>query len=184
MITLILGGSGSGKSAWAEQFVCDHFPGYKKIYLATMETFGAEAARRIERHRALRKGKDFETLECSRQIGELAGKLSRENTVILLECMSNLVANEMFVPDEIGACKMRTSEEVAESVMRDVACLEQAAAHMVIVSNNVFEDGVNYDASTKEYIRALGAVNLFLAKQAEKVVEVVVGIPVSWKGAL
>ena len=46
------------------------------------------------------------------------------------------------------------------------------------MTNNVFEDGVCYDQSTMNYIKAMGIVNRGLAAMAEHVVEVVAGIPV------
>ena len=52
---------------------------------------------------------------------------------------------------------------------------------LVIVTNNVFEDGVCYDESTMNYIKAMGIVNIGLAAMAERVVEVVAGIPVTVK---
>ena len=51
----------------------------------------------------------------------------------------------------------------------------------MIVTNNVFEDGINYDATTMEYIRAMGSINEKLALMADEVVEVVVGIPLTIK---
>ena len=52
----------------------------------------------------------------------------------------------------------------------------------MIVTNNVFEDGVIYDAGTMEYLKALGRINAALARLADRVAEVVVGIPVELKG--
>ena len=52
---------------------------------------------------------------------------------------------------------------------------------LVIVSNNVFEDGISYDAQTMSYIRVLGRVNQELARMADHVTEVIVGIPVKVK---
>ena len=49
------------------------------------------------------------------------------------------------------------------------------------MTNNVFEDGVSYDESTMNYIKAMGIVNRGLAAMAECVVEVVAGIPVAVK---
>ena len=47
-----------------------------------------------------------------------------------------------------------------------------------MVSNNVFEDGITYDETTTKYIRAMGKINQNLAALADRVVEVVEGIPV------
>ena len=51
MFSLIYGGSGSGKSAFAEQAVCTLAKDQKKYYLATMQIFDEEGQKKIERHR-------------------------------------------------------------------------------------------------------------------------------------
>ena len=60
--------------------------------------------------------------------------------------------------------------------------LKEETTHLVVVSNNVFEDGMVYDKATMEYIHAMGVINQQLALLADQVVEVVVGIPVIVKG--
>ena len=208
MITLITGGSGSGKSAYAEKYIC-HASKEKeckeKYYIATMQVFDDEGQRKIDRHRRLRAGKGFITIEQPRDIQDAVSKLQSENCLktgrsALLECMSNLVANEMFPPvdasdtKEAGGKKealdepenMRDYENtlisrVSKKVLKDVSILSENVAELVIVTNNVFEDGVCYDESTMNYIKAMGAVNRGLAAMAESVVEVVAGIPVEVK---
>lgn len=91
----------------------------------------------------------------------------------MLECMSNLTANEMFQGEEQVA-----EEIVTERILHGVAMLKGQVKHLVIVTNNVFEDGIVYEESTVKYIRAMGRINEKLAEQADRVVEVVVGIPV------
>lgn len=208
MITLITGGSGSGKSAYAEKYIChaSNEKGFKeKYYIATMQVFDEEGQRKIDRHRRLRAGKGFITIEQPRDIQDAVSKLQSENCLktgrlALLECMSNLVANEMFPPvdasdtKEAGGKKealdepdnMRDYENtlislVSKKVLKDVSILSENVAELVIVTNNVFEDGVCYDESTMNYIKAMGIVNRGLAAMAESVVEVVVGIPVEVK---
>lgn len=208
MITLITGGSGSGKSAYAEKYIChvSNEKGYKeKYYIATMQVFDDEGQRKIDRHRRLRAGKGFITIEQPRDIKDAVSKLQSENCLktgrsALLECMSNLVANEMFPPvdasdtNEAGVKKealdgpdnMRDYENtlisrVSKKVLKDVSILSENVAELVIVTNNVFEDGVCYDESTMNYIKAMGTVNRGLAAMAESVVEVVAGIPVAVK---
>ena len=57
MITLITGGSGSGKSAYAEECIGMLSEGCHKYYLATMQVFGEEGQAKVERHQKLRSGK-------------------------------------------------------------------------------------------------------------------------------
>jgi len=69
-----------------------------------------------------------------------------------------------------------------EKIVSEIQTLSQKLDNLVIVTNNVFEDGVIYDAGTMEYLRALGRINAALAHLADRVAEVVVGIPVELKG--
>lgn len=93
MFTLIIGGSASGKSSYAERLTVSLPGDGPRIYLATMEAFGAEAHARIARHRQMRRGRGFETLECTRN---LASAQVPPGSNVLLEDMGNLVANELF----------------------------------------------------------------------------------------
>lgn len=170
MITLIYGGSSSGKSAYAEDYVCQSNC-KTRYYLATMQANDAESLERIERHRSLRSGKDFVTLE---QPYDIANTIeTKEDSIILLECMSNLVANEMFRDG-----KVNSESATVNKIITDLKALASKVSQLVIVSNDVFEDGLEYDEYTKEYLRALGKINAEIAKIADKSVEVVVGIGV------
>lgn len=172
MMTLIIGGSGSGKSAYAEDYIISLSEEKKKYYIATMQVYDAECEKKIERHRMLRNGKGFSTIEQPVDIGKAIGKMEAGERIALLECISNLTANEMFA---VGVPE--TEEIVAEKIVKGIETLSKELTHLVIVSNNVFEDGKVYDRTTMAYIRAMGRVNEKLAEMADEVVEVVVGIP-------
>ena len=90
----------------------------------------------------------------------------------LLECMSNLTANEMFSGEQ-----PMDRQTVIEKILRGVDVLRKQMDPLVIVTNNVFEDGIVYDSATMEYIEALGRINERLAAEADEVVEVTAGIP-------
>ena len=111
MMVLVTGGSGSGKSAFAEDCVLSCGEN-KRIYIATMYPFDEESKKRVARHRKMRAGKGFETVECFVGLKNL--KVSHGSTV-LLECMSNLTANEIFREDGAGE---KTEEEILEGVGR------------------------------------------------------------------
>lgn len=177
MVSLVLGGSGSGKSAYAEQLVLE-MGEKKRYYLATMQIFDEEGAKKVKRHQFLRKEKGFLTIEQPKNIGKIDWnrKEKEENAVLLLECVSNLVANEMF--DENGSV---ASGNLKEKICTEILALREKVENLVIVSNNVFEDGCSYDETTTQYIELLGRINHVLAKNADHVVEVVCGIPVKIK---
>ena len=173
MMTLIIGGSGSGKSAYAEDYMVSISEDRKKYYIATMQIYDEEGKRKVERHRMLRGGKGFSTIEQPVDIGKAAEKMEAEDRTALLECVSNLTANEMFLEEIHG-----TEEAITEKIVGGIAVLNRELTHLVIVSNNVFEDGNVYDKTTMAYIRAMGRINQKLAEMADEVVEVVVGIPI------
>ncbi len=170
MTTLITGGSKCGKSRLAEKLLdnCEN-----KIYIATMRPFGEEAVAAIERHRKIRAGKSFMTIEKYTEIHEIN---LPENSAVLLECMANLCANEMFRNDEI--C------DPTEQIIRGIRHLQSGAEMLVIVTNNVGSDGIDYGEGTNRYIEIMGKVNALVSAISDNVVECVYGVSVILKGRL
>ncbi|MBD5476372.1 MAG: cobinamide kinase [Lachnospiraceae bacterium] len=192
MMVLVIGGSGSGKSAYAEKAADSFFKennvearsalrsdmtgSMKKYYLATMQILDEEGRKKVERHRRLRDGKGFVTIEQPTDICRALDRMETGERTVLLECISNLAANEMFSGEEAVAEK-----EVVDKIISEIEVLQRGTTHFVVVSNNVFEDGINYEEATMAYIRVMGAVNRELATMADRVVEVVAGIPIMIK---
>lgn len=176
MVCVVTGGSGSGKSEYAENLAMTL--GEKRVYIATMQVFGEEGQQRVTRHRNMRAGKRFVTVECPAGLERLVEEeycRILDKSVVLLECMSNLTANEMFT---VGGC----AETVKHRILEGVKIVQQRCTHLVIVTNEVFSDGTEYDPETMEYIRCLGMVNAALTGMADQMIEVVCGIPVKIKG--
>lgn len=171
MTALITGGSGSGKSELAERLAISL--GEDRLYAATMLPYGEEAEERIRRHREMRSGKGFRTVEC---YTDLDGLDVTADTVVLLECMSNLLANTMF------SCDGVYTPDVTEGLIRAVCALGDRCKSLVIVSNEIFSDGVQYDEASIRYIENLAVINRALAAYCDTVAEVVCGIPLYMKG--
>lgn len=170
MLTIVTGGSASGKSEFAESLVVAA-ENKNRLYIATMQVYDKEGEKRVARHRAMRAEKGFDTLECPE--GLAAAEIPAGCTA-LLECMSNLCANECF--GEIGFAG------VAERIMAGVERLCNIAQDVVIVTNEVFGDGVDYPELTEQYLAVLAEINCRIAAKADRVYEVVCGIPIMWKG--
>lgn len=173
MLTVITGGSASGKSAYAEDLVLSWGPA-QRLYVATMYPFDKESEKRIARHQEMRKGKGFQTVECYTGLEWIQVPPGAN---ILLECMSNLAANEMF--QESGA-----GEKTVEAVMRGVCHLDRQASHLCVVTNEIFSDCQPYHEETKRYQQYLGEINCRMAQMAQQVVEVVYGIPLYRKNTV
>ena len=176
MISLVFGGSSSGKSEYAERLVIALSGDENRYYIATMDSRGAEAKRRIARHLMLRRGKGFTTVECPVNILSAADHIpDKDRASLLIESLSTLLANEMFgegrYPDgDVSGLAGKIYEELTE-LCRNVS-------NAVIVSDNIFEDGMEYDASSVQYAAALGMINSWTARSADQVTEVIAGIPV------
>ena len=169
MVNLVIGAAASGKSEYAEDIVMS-LPG-EKIYIATMEPFGAEAEERIARHRALRAGKGFTTVERPRDI---IGLTPEADWNVLIEDLPNLAANELFSPEGGGA----------DAVLSGVEMICKTASSVTIVTGDIFSDGAEYDVGTREYMEMLADLHMRIAAKADNVVEVVCGIPCAVKGEL
>lgn len=84
MIVLVTGGSGCGKSTWAEKLVAS-LPEDNRFYIATMQVYDDESVKRVARHRAQRADKGFTTIECEK---DLASADVPEGSTVLLEAWS------------------------------------------------------------------------------------------------
>lgn len=185
MIHLVTGGSASGKSAYAESLAVDGGAGVR-YYVATMRPWGEEGRQRVEMHRDMRREKQFVTVECYRDLEDLSlpGPVCRSkgpdsesmlpDCTVLLECLSNLVANEQF---ETGG----SDEEICARIEKGIRHLQKQAGNLIIVTNEVFSDSCRYEPETVRYISLMGQINASLAAMADRVTEVVFGIPVPIK---
>jgi len=192
MYYLITGGAGSGKSEYAERLAMKLWQDRKSCtsvnvdesrqktedhgdrksssglyYVATMFPYDDEETRqRIERHRKLREGKGFITIERPMDICGIIDVIRHnKDAVVLLEDLTNLYANECF--------GQGPSHETAEP-LREIA---RISAGLVVVSNELYCDGIEYPEETKSFLRELAALNIQIARDADHVVEVVAGLP-------
>lgn len=170
MLILVSGGSGSGKSAFAEDFITTKGTN-PLIYIATMKLWDEECEKRAQKHQKMREGKGFTTLECPTNLENIN---IPQNTTVLLEDLSNLLANETF-----GAQNIKYT--AFERVLHGVTKLSQKSKMVVIVTNELFSDGIDYPEETAEFLRDLGKLNQEIAKRSTEVYEVVAGIAICIK---
>lgn len=177
MLVLVTGGSGSGKSAFAEQKLLSFGDG-RRYYIATMQIFDDESRKRVERHRKMRSGKGFATIERPLDLAgtEYLPRGDGEKVNVLLECLSNLAANEMFDQKGSGKDAFLIIESGIDSLLKQ-------CDNLVVVTNEIFSDGITYDSETRAYMQLLGQLNVSLAAKADEVIEVACGVPVRIKPA-
>lgn len=189
MVVFITGGNDNGKSEYAEDLVIKLSPGgrsagYTRIYLATMGARDEESLKRIKKHIFRRKDMEYITIEKSFDVGSIDitnidianGSVKNVNEdkggkrILLIEDIPNLLAGEMFKGTSFYP-------DVADKITADIMKLISACEHTVIVTNEVFSDGMIYDEYTTTYLREFGTINRRLAGYSDKVVELVCGIP-------
>lgn len=170
MRLLLTGGSGCGKSTYAETLI-EKLP-LPRYYVAAMMPTDDECLVKIDKHRDMRSGRQFETIE---RYTDIAGLTLPRRGTVLLECLCNLVANEMF--DEKG-----DNEHPFEAVLAGIENLSAQSDHLIVITNDVGSDGNGYDPAVEEYVRTLGRVNNEVARRFEHVQEMVCGMPIPVKG--
>lgn len=166
-LILVAGENGSGKSRCAENIVAQTTG--RRYYIATMQPCSEENLRRVEKHRRQRRDLRFTTLELPHRVGAAAVE---SGSVVLLEDVSNLLANAMF---ERGGNE--------ESVYGDIeALLSRCRVLVAVTITGLCEDG--YDGETAAYIRALNGLNQRLLVRAAAAVTMKDGQPFAEKGEL
>jgi adenosylcobinamide kinase/adenosylcobinamide-phosphate guanylyltransferase len=172
VITLVLGGARSGKSAVAEALVARHAP--PVTYVATMDTAGdPELEERVAAHRR-RRDPAWETVALG--AGEdLPGLLGRLGGTVLVDSLGPWVARcgdpAAFGDEGEGA----GGKEATGAAL--CAALTARAGDTVLVSDEV---GLAVHPSSAEgrlFRDALGALNHAVSAAADKVYLVVAGRP-------
>ena len=170
---VVYGTSSSGKSQVAEDIATGLGKDKSLFYVATMERRSAASKDRIKRHRAMRQGKGFVTIEEELDLKKIISKVS--GGVVLLECVSNYVANILFGQYGENILREDELEALAESIAEDVSLLDEVC-ELVVVTNDLFKNYYSTDSWVDGYMRLLARVNILLAKQATTFIEVEMGI--------
>lgn len=216
-LVLAVGGSKSGKSKCLEIWAQAMARAWQVplLYLATLEVGeDPENQARVDRHRAQRAGKGFETLEASCNLPlhlrdyflKLKGQSSNgeslrpvsphSQSVLLLECLGTLTANEIFSPhnqdrqtawglpanyDQAPAPDL--AGQIAQDLLEDLAWLKNQTSLLLIASNDVFSNCPAPDPWSQLWLDTLDLVHQGLAADpACWLVEVAAGIPLAWSG--
>ncbi len=201
---LILGGSRSGKSDFAQRLAGDL--GTKILFVATAVAGDDEMARRIAAHRKNRP-KRWSTLEATQNVGKKI-EMAPQADVVLIDCLTLLVSNlivrqgkkpaDRKVPSGSGTTPstiypiVRQGKEddiddrkAARRVNRELAallnCFDRVNATFILVSNEVGMGLVPPYPLGRVYRDLLGEVNQRIAGRADQVYLMTAGIPVRLK---
>lgn len=170
-VTLVIGGTRSGKSRFSEQLALKM--GDKKVYLATSEAVDEEMVSRIEKHQKNREQFNFITVEEPIELATVLKEIEYEEQVVVVECISTWMGN-LFHYEGI--------KEDYRQVKEFLDYLKIAKQKIIIVSNDVGHSLVPTEAVSRHFIDQVGFLNQDIAKIASSVVWVVAGLPTYLKG--
>jgi len=172
-LTLILGGARSGKSSYAQSLAEESSKSV--TFLATAQALDEEMSARIQKHRAERPSL-WETLEVPLGIASHADQIKSD--VVILDCITLLVSNWLmqFVKDDLVDEKPFILA-VQKEVNQLIAKIREQKQEWIIISNEVGLGLVPPYQMGRVYRDAMGWANQRLAREADKVIFMVAGIP-------
>jgi len=181
-IILVLGGARSGKSRFAQKLASDL--GQRVLYVAPLVPRDEEMRRRVELHRKSRPSA-WRTLEAPTGVAKALKEHIADAEVVLLDCLTLLVANTMSP----GHDRTELEEIDYEAVEREMTteleallgCIEGSSTNLIIVSNEVGSGLVPPYPSGRAFRDLLGEANQFIAEHVDKVYMMIAGLPLELK---
>ncbi len=177
MITLVIGGRRSGKSAWAETLALEKQRS-RLAYVATCPASDQSMRERIKTHQERRAafGRNWELIEEPLELAAALalGDSQMKNGLFFIDCITLWISNMMQAMDD------KAVRVAISSLCATVGRLENDA---IIVSN---ETGLGVAPATdlgNRFIDFAGLANQELAKTAHEVVFITAGLPLYLKRA-
>jgi adenosylcobinamide kinase / adenosylcobinamide-phosphate guanylyltransferase len=167
-LTLVLGGTRSGKSRYGESLVTALPSPW--VYVATAEAGDDEMAARISAHRK-RRGGMWKTIEAPRDLAAALAKCTERPT--LVDCLTLWLSNLLLA----GA-------DIDDETERLEKALSTASAPVVLVANEVGAGIVPDHPLGRRFRDLQGILNQRMAARADRVVLMVAGLPLALKGSL
>lgn len=171
-ITLVIGGTRSGKSRFALK-LANEYENTQKIFIATCVPKDEEMKKRVERHKKDR-GEDWRTVETEILLPEAVSGKSDKGRIIVVDCLTLWISNLMLGQEE--------QDGMEKGVQRLMKSLKESVCPVILVTNEVGTGIVPENPMARSYRDAVGMVNQLVAKTANRVVWMVAGIPVVIKG--
>lgn len=174
---LILGGARSGKSSHAQSLA--EATGKSVTFLATAQALDEEMSTRIQKHRDERPA-NWETLEVPCDLATNTSQIKSE--VVILDCVTLLVSNLLmqFVKDDL-VDEPPFIRAVRTEIEALIATIHERDQEWFIISNEVGLGLVPPYQMGRVYRDALGWANQRLAREADKAIFMVAGIPTTIK---
>ncbi|MCC5800663.1 bifunctional adenosylcobinamide kinase/adenosylcobinamide-phosphate guanylyltransferase [Rossellomorea vietnamensis] len=174
----ITGGVRCGKSSYAEKLASELKTSNEiLIYLACGVCTDREMEKRILKHRLDRQSshEKWTTIERPLAIGDIVDTIP-SNSIVLLDCLTTLLTNELFNGD------MEGGRYVEDSIYESVIQLADRVKALLVVSNELFHDIPPETDEILQFQRTLGRLHRRLVEKSSIAIDMTVGIPVMKNG--
>ncbi|MDH3329821.1 MAG: bifunctional adenosylcobinamide kinase/adenosylcobinamide-phosphate guanylyltransferase [Desulfobulbaceae bacterium] len=175
-ITLITGGSRSGKSSFAQR-LAEEQPG-SRLFLATCPVTDKEMEIRILRHIQDRQKGNWDTIEEPVRIAEQLAQAGRYDTV-LIDCLTLWINNLLY--EASGKNSALDEERITLETKRLVEKAGEHPGEVILVTNEVGLGIVPENKTARLYRDLVGRCNQCVGGAAERVYLVTCGIPLQIK---
>jgi adenosylcobinamide kinase/adenosylcobinamide-phosphate guanylyltransferase len=169
-VTLITGGSRSGKSSHALT-LAETFQ--RKLFIATAQALDAEMTTRIAKHKKER-GMSFRTVEEPLDIAKTIRSAGNEYDIIVLDCLTVWLGNLQF--------HLQTIEDRTVHVAQLLDVLDSPPCSIILVTNEVGMGIVPENDLARRFRDEAGYLNQQVARLADRVILMISGIPLVIKG--
>ncbi len=179
-ITLITGGSRSGKSSFALE-LAESFSHHQRLFIATCPAVDGEMEERVRRHKEERLGRGWQTFEEELDPARLiANDLPNSSGVVLLDCLTLWINNLLYHADKVE--KDFSDKDIAILCSELISVMKASPHSFIVVSNEVGLGIVPENPLSRKYRDLVGTANQCFGREAGKVILVSCGIPLYIKG--
>jgi adenosylcobinamide kinase/adenosylcobinamide-phosphate guanylyltransferase len=180
LFTLVVGGARGGKSRFAQELA--EKTGGNVLFVATAEAGDEEMRRRIEKHRISRPA-SWRTLEVTSGLADRIRKETKDENVVLIDCITLLVNN--IIGESCREGEQLDEEYIEGKITAEINKLidyiDESDARFIIVSNEVGLGLVPANHLGRFYRDIMGRANQLLAEQADELYLMVCGLSVPLK---
>jgi adenosylcobinamide kinase/adenosylcobinamide-phosphate guanylyltransferase len=173
VVTLVLGGARSGKSAHAEKLAvaCD----LPVTYVATAQVYDAEFAARIQQHKD-RRPAHWQIVEEPFFLTDTLKKHACKDCCIIVDCLTLWLA-QWLCPD----CNPPQDKSWETERLLFVETLPKLPGEIILVSNEVGMGIVPLGEINRRFQDEQGRLNQAVAKVCDKVIFMAAGLPLVLK---
>ena len=179
-ITLITGGSRSGKSSFGERLFEEE---NNVLYIATSMITDNEMRDRVALHKSNRN-QNWQTFEGYRDLDKVIEETNCQ--YIILECITTMITNLMFdkYTDFDNLCRediQSLEESITDQVTRIITKSKESNKNLVIITNEVGFGLVSEYKLGRIFTDISGRINQLIGRLCDEAYLVVSGLPLKLK---